>query len=62
MTETRDFSGVTRIEVINSRGRVFTQYYKPHTAIVQIQDDGRTIKVFAGEPTQWEEVQDAGNF
>lgn len=42
----------TRVEVIDSEGRVFTQYYRAGEGgvYVSIQDDGRTVKVFAGTP------------
>jgi hypothetical protein len=41
---------VTRVEVIDDRGRVFVAYYRTVGVEVHTQDDGRTIKVFAGEP------------
>jgi hypothetical protein len=44
-----DYQEVTRVEVIDSTGRVFTARYPPGV-VVQVQDDGRTLKVFAGKP------------
>ena len=41
---------VTRIEVIDNSGRVFGGRYTPG-AEIHVQDDGRTIKVFAEEGT-----------
>lgn len=46
---TGDYQEVTRVEVIDSTGRVFTARYPPGV-VVQVQDDGRTLKVFAGKP------------
>lgn len=44
---------VTRIEVIDGSGRAFVAYYEPgEGAEVHLQDHGRTLKVFAGVPTQ----------
>lgn len=43
------FVKVTRVEVIdNSSQRAFTQHYRTVGVEVHIQDDGRTLKVFAG--------------
>lgn len=39
---------VTRIEVIDNEGRRFVQYYSAGASAV-LQDDGRTLKIFAGE-------------
>lgn len=45
------FAKVTRVEVIDSRGRAFVQHdYSPTGVMVCLQDDGRTLKVFAGDP------------
>jgi hypothetical protein len=40
---------VTRVEVVDATGRSFVQYYSPGVE-VQLQDDGRTLKVLAGVP------------
>ena len=37
---------VTRVEVIDSTGRAFVAYYEPGIE-VHVQDDGRTLKIFA---------------
>jgi len=42
---------VTRLEVIDSRGRVYGGRYASGGVEVHIQDDGRTVKVFAGVGT-----------
>lgn len=43
------FAKVTRVEVIEARGRSFVAYgYVPAGVTVGVQDDGRTLKVFAG--------------
>ena len=39
---------VTRVEVIDNTGRAFTAYYATPGVMIDIQDDGRTVKVFAG--------------
>lgn len=43
------FKDVTRIEVIDETGRAFVAYYQTHGVEFQLQDDGRTIKLFAGK-------------
>jgi hypothetical protein len=45
---------VTRVEVVDETGRSFVQYYSPGVE-VQLQDDGHTLKVFAGTPAIWED-------
>lgn len=40
---------VTRVEVIDSTGRAFTAYYETEGVYTQVQDNGRTLKIFAGE-------------
>lgn len=42
------FPKVARIEVIDASGRAFVRYYSTTGAFVDIQDDGWTLKVFAG--------------
>ena len=37
---------VTRVEVIDEDGRVFTKWSKHMRVEVQMQDEGRTLKVF----------------
>ena len=49
MLDNTTFPKVTRIEVIDEEGRSFVRYYKPGGAMLSVQDDGRTIKIFAGE-------------
>lgn len=39
---------VTRVEVIDSDGRVVVRYYDGPGVLIDIQDEGRTLKVFAG--------------
>lgn len=41
---------VNRIEVIDSTGRAFVRYYEESGVTLQLQDDGRTLKIFAREP------------
>jgi hypothetical protein len=48
MTKPIQMPRVTRVEVIDSTGRVFVAYYEPGIE-VHVQDDGRTVKIFAGE-------------
>lgn len=46
------FSGITRVEVIDLTGRAFTAYYESESEVTfQIQDDGRTLKMFVDTPT-----------
>lgn len=50
---------VTRVEVIDSEGRAFTRYYEVAGVEVHLQDDLRTLKVFAGTPSEkWRDVPD----
>jgi len=39
---------VTRIEVIDADGRAFVQHYVDAGASMSVQDQGRTLKLFAG--------------
>lgn len=48
------FDKVTRVEVIDSTGRAFVQYYEPGGAFFDLQDAGRTLKLFAGVPLDFE--------
>jgi hypothetical protein len=42
---------VDRVEVIDSTGRAFVNYYRTDSGVsVELQDDGRTLKVFAETP------------
>lgn len=50
MTRKLSLPAVTRVEVIDSTGRAFTRHYDLAGASVSVQDDGRTVKVFASEP------------
>jgi hypothetical protein len=38
---------VTRVEVIDSTGRAFVGHFEPGVQI-DLQDEGRTVKIFAG--------------
>lgn len=49
--------GVTRIELIDTTGRVFSRYYEPGVE-VSLQDGGRTLKVFAGDSMSFPEWRD----
>jgi hypothetical protein len=41
---------ITRIELIDQDGRVFTKYYDtPITYKTDLQDDGQTLKIFVEE-------------
>lgn len=44
----RHLDTITRVEVIDADGRAFIRYYEPGVAL-EIQDEGRTLKIFAGE-------------
>lgn len=50
---------VTRVEVIDSTGRVFVGHFEPGVEIA-LQDDGRTVKVFAGVPVPASTVYSKG--
>lgn len=40
-------STVTRVEVIDPEGRVFSRYYdEPMSVSAVVQDDGKTVKIF----------------
>jgi hypothetical protein len=45
----KNYSGVTRVEVITNDGREFVRYGCSNVQ-VSLQDDGRTIKVFLCSP------------
>jgi len=53
-------AAVTRIEVVDAGGRAFVRQYAEPGAVVDVQDEGRTLKVFAGElvdgPAAWNPV------
>ena len=49
MTNQLSLPLATRVEVIDHTGRAFTRYYDLAGASVHVQDEGRTIKVFAEE-------------
>ena len=44
------FPKVDRVEIIDETGRAFVEYYKPAGVYFQLQDDERTLKLFAGKP------------
>ena len=37
---------VTRVEVIDENGRSYVNWNKDNKVLVQLQDDGRTLKIF----------------
>ena len=37
---------VTRVEVIDENGRSYVNWNKDNKVLVQVQDDGRTLKIF----------------
>ena len=39
---------VTRVEVIDDEGRIFVAYYETHGVMLSLQDDDKTLKIFAG--------------
>lgn len=43
---------VTRIEVIDNDGRAVVRYYDSPGVLIDIQDEGRTLKVFAGQRSE----------
>lgn len=49
MTRNISLPLVTRVEVIDTTGRAFSQRYDIAGASISVQDEGRTIKVFARE-------------
>jgi hypothetical protein len=62
------FPNVSRVEVIDARGRVFCEYYVIEGSSVQTQDGGKTLKIFANVPedhsppvTLYQEEKRAGN-
>lgn len=46
----KSLPAVTRVEIIDSTGRAFTRRYSEPGVQVDVQDDGRTVKIFAGTP------------
>lgn len=49
MTRKLTLPDITRIEVIDGSGRAFVRRYDTAGASVHVQDEGRTVKVFAAE-------------
>jgi hypothetical protein len=47
-----NYDNVTRVEIIGPGGLVFSYYCEPGVA-PDVQDDGRTLKVFVGEEVDW---------
>jgi len=41
-----DTSKVTRVEVIDENGRSYVNWQKNNTVTLDLQDNGRTLKVF----------------
>ena len=50
MNDKVNYPEVTRIEVIDNYGRAFVRYYAYEGVTLVLQDDKRTLKVFASEP------------
>lgn len=46
--KSQDFSAVTRVEVIDKNGRSYTNW-DVKSVETQLQDDGRTLKIFISE-------------
>jgi hypothetical protein len=44
----RHYDNVTRLEVVGPGGREHVGYYMPGV-VLELQDDGRTLKLFVGE-------------
>ena len=44
------FVNVNRVEVIDDTGRAFVGYYPTGAVEIDVQDSGRTLKIFVGEP------------
>lgn len=42
---------VTRIEVIDNNGRAYVNWDKNNKVELQLQDDGKTIKIFISNPS-----------
>jgi hypothetical protein len=47
-----NYDNVTRVEIIGPGGQVFSYFCEPGVAL-DVQDDGRTLKVFVGEEVPW---------
>lgn len=44
---------VTRLEVIDDRGRVLVTYYELNPGVqIHVQDNERTVKIFAGQHSE----------
>ena len=51
---------VTRVEVVDEEGRAFAGYYLAGDSTAQLQDEGRTLKIFVGVPihrAQWRDTR-----
>lgn len=53
--ETKDYQmqkldDITRLEVITTNGREMLRYFAPGTVRCDVQDQGRTLKIFLMEP------------
>ena len=46
------FARADRVEVIDATGRAFVQHYHESGVTISIQDEGRTVKIFAGAPKE----------
>jgi len=46
MSKKLDTTRVTRVEVIDQKGRTYFNYSRDNAVEIQLQDDGRTLKVF----------------
>lgn len=47
---TRIDPNITRVEIIDDTGRAFVRYYETAGVELHVQDEGRTLKVFARTP------------
>ena len=47
----KQFSNITRVEVVGKNGREFTKLIKTGKYIIMLQDDNRTLKLF--EEIEW---------
>lgn len=45
-----DMAKISRVEVIDSKGRAYTNWQKGNKVFLSIQDNGQTLKIFITEP------------
>lgn len=46
------FVNINRVEVIDDTGRAFVGYYPTGAVEIDVQDSGRTLKIFVGKPPE----------